>query len=48
MHTVTRKRETIFLNYIFKHHSYFIDQDIPMWYCCENQTSIEGGDILAS
>ncbi len=46
MHTVTRRRETIFAKYIFYFHPEFAEQQIPMWYHREDTTSIEGGDIL--
>ena len=46
MFTDTRRRETLFLKYVLKHHSEFRESDIPYWYHRENNTSIEGGDIL--
>jgi arginine deiminase len=46
MHTYIRQRETLFAEYIFKHHSDFKDQQIPFWYQRDEDTCIEGGDIL--
>ncbi|OPL08335.1 MAG: arginine deiminase [delta proteobacterium ML8_F1] len=46
MATETRNRETIFSQYIFKHHSYFMKQDIPFWYYRDRHHSMEGGDQL--
>ena len=46
MFTDARKRETLFLKYILKYHPKFKESDIPYWYHRENNTSIEGGDIL--
>ncbi|MCD6436621.1 MAG: arginine deiminase [Clostridiales bacterium] len=46
MATVTRNRETIFGQYIFKYHKEFKDQEIPFWYNRDLPFSIEGGDEL--
>ncbi len=46
MATVTRNRETIFSEYIFKYHKYFRDQQIPFWYYRDRHHSMEGGDQL--
>ncbi len=46
MATVTRNRETIFSEYIFKYHKYFRDQQIPFWYYRDRHYSMEGGDQL--
>lgn len=46
MRTVTRSRETLFSKYIFKHHPRFKDKEIPLWYDRNENTSIEGGDVL--
>ena len=46
MFTDARRRETLFLKYIMKHHPEFRESDISYWYHRENNTSIEGGDIL--
>jgi arginine deiminase len=46
MRTVTRRRETIFAKYVFKHHPEFKDSDIPFWYNRDEQFSVEGGDEL--
>ncbi|MBM7561875.1 arginine deiminase [Fusibacter tunisiensis] len=46
MRTVTRRRETLFSDYIFKNHPMFKGQDIPFWYDRTDQYAIEGGDIL--
>lgn len=46
MATVTRNRETIFGQYIFKYHKEFRNQEIPFWYNRDLPFSIEGGDQL--
>lgn len=46
MHTVTRRRETLYSKYIFKYHPEFENMLIPFWYHREDDASIEGGDIL--
>lgn len=43
MFTVTRSRETIFSEYIFKYHPFY--DDTKLYYHRENPYSIEGGDI---
>ena len=44
MYSVTRSRETIYGEYIFKHHPDF--RDVPRYYSRYNTFHIEGGDIL--
>lgn len=44
MYSVTRNRETIYGEYIFKHHPDF--RDVPEYYSRYNTFHIEGGDIL--
>ena len=46
MKTVTRSRETLFSKYIFEHHPQFKIKDLPYWYNRNEDSSIEGGDIL--
>jgi arginine deiminase len=46
MRTVTRSRETIFADYIFKYHPVFGKMDIPRWYDRDYDGAIEGGDEL--
>ncbi len=46
MRTVTRNRETIFAEYIFKYHPEYKDINVPRWYDRGNKYSIEGGDQL--
>lgn len=46
MRTKIRNRETIFAQYIFKHHPYFKNNNIPIWFDRTEKTSIEGGDEL--
>lgn len=41
-----RQRETIFIEYIFKYHPYFINSQVPLWYDRYEDFSIEGGDEL--
>ena len=44
MYSVTRNRETIYGEYIFKYHPDF--KDVPEYYSRYNTFHIEGGDIL--
>lgn len=46
MKTEARKRETLFLNYIYKYHPIFKDTDTPIWYSRDMEHSLEGGDEL--
>jgi arginine deiminase len=46
MRTQTRNRETIFAQYIFKNHLRFKNEDIPFWFDRNEDTSLEGGDVL--
>lgn len=46
MRTVTRRRETIFAKYIFKHHPEYKNSGIKYWYNREEEFSVEGGDEL--
>lgn len=46
MHTEARRRETLFMKYIYKYNPLFTGQDIPLWYNRDNRFSIEGGDQL--
>jgi len=46
MRTVTRCRETIFADYIFKYHPEFEKMNIPRWYDRDYDSAIEGGDEL--
>lgn len=45
MHTVTRNRETIFADYIFKYHPEY-KGDVDFYYNRDDEFSIEGGDVL--
>ena len=44
MFSITRSRETIYANYIFKYHPDYLN--IKKWYNRDYEFSIEGGDIL--
>ena len=44
MYSVTRQRETIFAEYIFKYHPEY--KDTPKYYDRYNEFHIEGGDVL--
>ena len=44
MHFLTRRRETIYAEYIFKYHPEY--KDIVKYYSRNNFASIEGGDVL--
>ncbi|MFH5882000.1 arginine deiminase [Liberiplasma polymorphum] len=46
MYTDTRRRETIFSEYMFNYHPRFKDENIPKYYKRDNRYNIEGGDIL--
>lgn len=46
MRTETRRRETLFSKYIFKHHPSFSSAGIKYWYNRDEEFSIEGGDQL--
>ncbi|AHH11045.1 arginine deiminase [Borrelia coriaceae] len=45
MQTRTRRRETIFAEYIFKYHPIYRD-NVPIWYTRDEDTALEGGDEL--
>jgi arginine deiminase len=45
MWSVTRNRETIFPEYVFKHHNDFAGE-VPFWYNREDNSHIEGGDVM--
>lgn len=46
MFTVTRSRETLLSEYMFKYHPRFENEDIPFYYNRYNRYHNEGGDIL--
>ncbi|SDE00131.1 arginine deiminase [Sporomusa acidovorans] len=46
MRTQTRNRETLFAEYIFKHHPHFAAANIPLWFDRYETTALEGGDEL--
>lgn len=46
MYTDTRRRETIFCDYVLNHHPKFKVERVHQYYSRENEYSIEGGDIL--
>ena len=41
-----RRRESLFMKFIVKHHDRFKNANIPIWLDLDYQFSIEGGDIL--
>lgn len=41
-----RRRESLILHYIYKHHEYFKEASDYSWYDFDESASIEGGDIL--
>ncbi|AKU79302.1 arginine deiminase [Spiroplasma turonicum] len=45
MHTITRRRETLFIDIVLKNHSRFKDK-VNFWYNRDEEGSVEGGDIL--
>lgn len=46
MHWPARRRESLFMQYIIKHHPRFTNSQIPIWYHRDGRFSIEGGDEL--
>ncbi|MBP3040544.1 arginine deiminase [Bacillaceae bacterium Marseille-Q3522] len=46
MREPARRRESLFMNYIIKHHPRFADHNIPVWLDRNHEFSIEGGDQL--
>lgn len=46
MKTEARKRETLFLKFVYDNHPLFKDTDTQVWYSREMPYSIEGGDEL--
>ncbi|HSW77361.1 MAG TPA: arginine deiminase [Candidatus Chromulinivoraceae bacterium] len=46
MHWTARRRESMFMEYIIKHHPRFAGHNIPVWYDRDNRFSMEGGDEL--
>lgn len=46
MHWPARRRESLFMEYIIRHHPRFARHDIPVWYDRDNRFSMEGGDEL--
>lgn len=46
MRMEARRRETMFIKYVYRHHPLFNNPQIPSWYDRDNTFAIEGGDIL--
>jgi arginine deiminase len=46
MQTEARRRETLFLEYVYKYHPIFKEDEIPLWYDRVLPYSLEGGDEL--
>ncbi len=46
MRWAARKRETLFMEYIMKHHPRFSRHQIPVWFNRDSRFSMEGGDQL--
>lgn len=44
MHFPARRRESLFLEYIIKHHPRFAEAETPVWYDRTERFSMEGGD----
>lgn len=44
MHWPARRRESLFMQYIVKHHPRFRDAHVPIWFDRNNRFSVEGGD----
>lgn len=41
-----RKRESLFVSYLYEHHPLFADKKTPLWFDRDLPGSLEGGDIL--
>lgn len=46
MYSVTRNRETLYADTMFKYHPMWQVNPIPKWYERTNESTIEGGDVL--
>ena len=46
MYWRARRRESLFITYILKHHPRFKDADVPVWLDRDSSFNIEGGDEL--
>ena len=46
MHWPARRRESLFVQYIMRHHPRFKDHNVPFWYDRGQRFSMEGGDEL--
>ncbi|MBQ2747747.1 MAG: arginine deiminase [Firmicutes bacterium] len=46
MHTPARRREALFLKYMFNHNRDFATEDNKVWFDIYDDYSIEGGDVL--
>uniref|UniRef100_A0A7V3RFI7 Arginine deiminase n=1 Tax=Mesoaciditoga lauensis TaxID=1495039 RepID=A0A7V3RFI7_9BACT len=46
MSTNIRRREALLMNYVYRYHSLFKDEEIPRYYTLSDPFFIEGGDIL--
>ncbi len=46
MFSVTRNRETLYADTMFKYHPMWQENPIPKWYQRDYENSIEGGDVL--
>lgn len=46
MHTPARRREALFLKYMFKYNKSFAAEENKLWYDVDGPFSIEGGDVL--
>lgn len=46
MRMEARRRETLFIKYVYNYHPIFNNSDVPLWYDRKNTFAIEGGDIL--
>ncbi|MFD3445314.1 arginine deiminase [Microbacteriaceae bacterium 4G12] len=46
MREPARRRESMFMQYIMKHHPRFAKHDVPIWLNRDNEFPIEGGDEL--
>ncbi len=46
MYSVTRNRETLYADIMFKYHPMFKEHPVPRWYDRDYENTLEGGDVL--
>ncbi len=46
MYSITRNRETLYADIMFKYHPMWEENEVPRWYDRDDENCIEGGDVL--